>query len=532
MSTILVGNNYNFTPRSNPLRDFRSIPENIKLPDSMIKPDASGPYPINSIRTGSSVAVVSENEAVSFLEGSTYNKVSIMSLDGIFSPVSFYPTPYNTTYSMVPYSRSKCPYCNGAGRYTTFITDFSNVPTLSIISPDTVPALRQSILDAIHPGRVLNNYECKFCVPDNHKILKSNKSSTPSEVMPPYIIGSGTDLDIIDNRNNLFAGNNNVINKFTLNPLVMVNGEFANSGSKQIDDNCAHNVDVVGFGMFVPGENGSLKSSFSAEMNKNFSENDIDYLDGLKQSNQRFFALRGPIMVHGWGYDKEGYPVPNSSGQYKYGADGSVVRNSVGEPVFKNQVLKEDGTYSDPYKEKTFYKGWASLPNTWPVGPIDLRWDDNAEVWTVGSNYKPVWITIEHDMVDDNPVRGVIEDGVTDTTPLPDGFRKVVFVKDSSLLFRAPREAALYCKYNPDNGFYEPIYNRPFIAIGTVVNSQQASISKSYTIKAARDNINGITEVENYVTLYDNPLEFVVSSSDKGVFTFINGRWTLTSINN
>ena len=107
----------------------------------------------------------------------------------------------------------------------------------------------------------------------------------------------------------------------------------------------------------------------------------------------------------------------------------------------------------------------------------------------------------------------------------------MVFVKDSSLLFKSPREAALYCKYNPDNGFYEPIYNRPFVTTGRITNSQQALIDKAYTVKAARNSSAGITTVESYVTLYDNPLGFSVRSNIVGIFNFMNGKWTLTSIN-
>ena len=533
MNFILVGNNANITPAINPIRNIQAIPENIKLPDSMIRPNTSSPHQLDGTRTISQVSILPDTQLTPVLHGAAYNKVSVMSLDGIFSPVSFYPTPYNTTYGMVPYSRSKCPYCNGAGRYTTFITDFTSVPLLGPvpIGRETIANYKNAFLNSIFPGRTLDNRECKFCVPDSDKAIKRNKSAIPSETTPPYLIGSGTDLEIIDNRANLFAGTNNVINKFTLNPLIMLNGEFANSGAKQTDDNCTHNVGVVGFGMNVPREAGSICSTRSLEMNKNFTENDIDYTDGLRQNNQRFFGLRGPLIVHGWGYDKEGYPVPNSSGEYKYTAEGEIVRDGSGNAIFKNQQLLENGEYSAPYKEKTFYKGWAALPNTWPVGPVDLRWDEDAEIWTVGSPYKPVWITIEHDLVDHNPVRGVIEDGMTDSTPLPEGLRKVVFVKDSSLLFRSPREAALYCKYNPDNGFYEPIYNRPFVAIGTIINSQQASIEKAYTIKAARDSALGITTIESYMTLYDNPLRFSISSNTRGIFNFINGKWTLTSIN-
>ena len=41
-------------------------------------------------------------------------------------------------------------------------------------------------------------------------------------------------------------------------------------------------------------------------------------------------------------------------------------------PVYSNQKLLANGTYSEPFPTQEFAKNWASAPNTWPVGPIDL----------------------------------------------------------------------------------------------------------------------------------------------------------------
>lgn len=531
MNSILVGNNINITPFSYGVNDIRNIPDSIQLPDGMLNLNTNAPYSVNGIRTTSTVCLSPLDS--SFIKnafgGFTYNKISMMSLDGIFSPVSLYPNPWNTTYSMVPYTRSKCPYCRGQGVYTTNVPDFSSVDAAA----NNFQNFYNSYLNSINPGRTYTA-RCKFCAPDSEKITSFNKSSTPSETMPPFLIGSGNDLELIDTRNSIFAGSNNVINKFTLNPIVLINGEFGLLGAKQIDDNCGHNINIVGFGMNIPEADGSIEAMSSSSMNKNYNELDIDYDNGLMQNNQRFFAFRGPIVVHGWGYDKEGYPVPNSSGELKFDTEGNQVFDRDGNQIYKNQNLQPDGTYSAPYKEKTFHKGWASLPNTWPVGPIDLRWDADAGVWTVGSQYKPVWITIEHDMVDNTPVRGVIEDGAVDATPLPNNLRKVVFVKDSVGIFKSPRGAALYCKYNPDNGFYEPIYNKPFIAIGTIRNSQQVSIEQSYRIRnntAINEHDTFNNTIPQYLTTYANPLDMNIILNSKGIFTFIDGKWILTSYN-
>jgi hypothetical protein len=259
---------------------------------------------------------------------------------------------------------------------------------------------------------------------------------------------------------------------------------------------------------------GGLRAALSSAIDSNYADNNV-----------RFFGLRGPLMVHGWGYDTEGYPVPNSSGEFKI-QNGNIVRDRNNNPVYKNQILQADGTYSKPYKENSFYKGWAQLPSTWPVGPVDLRWDDDAGVWTVGNNYKSVWVVLENDLVDTDPVRGTILEGYLGNDPLPNNLRKLVFVKDGSRLFSAPRGGAVYCKYNSDNGFYEPIYNQPFITSGTIIGPTLATIYKAYN----RSTITPDDATpDNYQTNFSNPLNLNANINSVGLFVYLNGSWVLQS---
>ena len=101
-----------------------------------------------------------------------------------------------------------------------------------------------------------------------------------------------------------------------------------------------------------------------------------------------------------------------------------------------------------------------------------------------------------------------------------------MFVKDPTGLFRAPRGAALYCKYNTDNGFYEPIYNQPFITTGKTTSATVADIDNTYTLKYAKSNI-----VEPYQgQVFKNPLGLPVVANRKAIFSYIDGSWTLTNI--
>jgi hypothetical protein len=522
---VLVGRNNNLVPLSYGLTNLSEIPSGIIDPQGMFNPNigSNTSFSFNSLRNHTSVDLVSEEsqEMSSLMSPLSYKRASIMSLDGLLSPISFYPTPYNSTFSITKYTRSKCPWCKGAGTIET------RVPNPRALSNILVSEVVNQPFSTFQNNSFMNyRSKCYFCVADDVKQKALEKSVSPGEVFPPYLIASGPDNQIIDTRDRSLEGSPTRINNFTLNPIILSNGEFSCSGSKQPNDNCVHSIDVVGFGMNPPEYGGNLRSIVSSQSNKNFTEQDLDFDNGRYQNNQRFFALRGPIMIHAWGYDKEGYPVPNSSGELQLNNDSEPITDTRGNLLYKNQTLQSDGTYSRPYKERTFRKGWASLPATWPVGPLDLRWDEDAGVWTVGSNYKPVWVTIENSMFNDTPVRAIIEDSVSDATPLPDNKRRLVFVKDPTGLFKAPRGAALYCKYNTDNGFYEPIYNQPFITTGTIRNSNVVDIDNVYTIKYSKNNIVEIFSGE----IFTNPLSLPTLNGRKGIFSFIGGKWNLTNV--
>lgn len=224
-------------------------------------------------------------------------------------------------------------------------------------------------------------------------------------------------------------------------------------------------------------------------------------------------------MVHAWGYDLEGFPVPNSSGEPKLDYNGNIVRDSNGNTIYKNQIQKSDQTWTEPYKETSFYKGWGQLPGTWPVGPVDLRWDDIAGVWVAGGNgYKPIWIVIETDLVGNQPSRGEIVDDSYSNQPLASGLRRLVFVKDPLGVNGAPRGAHIYCNYNSQNGFYEPIYNKVSLSSGIIRGANSVDMYNMYRNTTA-----------TYLTTFSNPLDFNVNVGDAGLFTFIGSGWVLQS---
>jgi len=456
-----------------------------------------------------------------------YSSRSIMSLDGIVSPISFYPTPYGCTYAITFYPRSKCPYCKGRGTYQHQSYSASNTDL-----KDNSPSTNTSTTTITNSFTTISNATCMFCVLDADVDTLKKKSARPNEITPPFLIASGTDLQIITDRATAFQYNSCVINSYTLNPMVMSapGSDFSCYGNKQSSDRCGHSIDVVAFGNTSMSFQDGLRSSISNTINKNYNDYDTNLIAADPSNSQAFqnirsFGLRGPLMLHSWGYDLEGYPVPNSSGEFKLDNQGAVVRDNQNNVVYKNQVLQADGSYSAPYKDNTFFKSWAQLPSTWPVGPIDLRWDDGAKVWTIGANYKPVWVVLETDLLNETPVRGAVVESSYDNSPLPSGLRKLVFVKDTIGMFSAPRGAALYCRYDSQNGFYEPIYNRPLVTTGTIDGASLATIYKAYTPSSVSDDV-----VTSYSTSFDNPLNLDTNINSVGLFTFLNGSWILQSI--
>jgi len=99
-------------------------------------------------------------------------------------------------------------------------------------------------------------------------------------------------------------------------------------------------------------------------------------------------------------------------------------------------------------------------------------------------------------------------------------------------LYSAPRGAALYCKYNSNNGFYEPIGHKPFVTSGIIKSSNTVDIYKIYS-KPSDPNIRLCEDpnLEVYNTTFTNPLNFNVTIDDVALFTFLDGSWTIYSYN-
>ena len=95
----------------------------------------------------------------------------------------------------------------------------------------------------------------------------------------------------------------------------------------------------------------------------------------------RYLAMRGPLVVHGWGYDLMGKPIPNQQEDVPYYPPGGGSPTS-GSPFSGNH--RTDYHNLSDY----FYEDWLGKPDTWPTAPVDLRYDRRRGVWTVPNDFR------------------------------------------------------------------------------------------------------------------------------------------------
>jgi len=161
------------------------------------------------------------------------------------------------------------------------------------------------------------------------------------------------------------------INASYLNPTLNTGD---NKHLKSGDDDCGHDIDMLGkltapeYSMSIPIE---------------------EYMTGTGgyAASYNYLGLRGPIILKGWGYDTNGKPVPNRT------TDEEIETGTIG--------------YQDYFAEN-----WLQKQNTWPSGPIDLRWDRSRGVWVCPQNYRLVNVKLLSNL---NPFSETFDSGTRAT---------------------------------------------------------------------------------------------------------------------
>jgi hypothetical protein len=143
------------------------------------------------------------------------------------------------------------------------------------------------------------------------------------------------------------TGYQTIINSHYLNPL---NSHLINSGAYIYGNASGHDIAILGFGDRPPGVDSDLNMYAAG--------------GGIPQyqSDYRFFAHKGPMMMHGWGFDLDGKPIPNKA---------------------DTDIAASGGIFTPTGLHDKFLDNWMTKSHTWPLGPIDLRWDRNRSVWTI-----------------------------------------------------------------------------------------------------------------------------------------------------
>ena len=294
--------------------------------------DKSVPLLKNIGRITTTVGLFERKEVENQLQ-KDYGMQSAMSLDGLLSPISFYPTFKNSTFAYSLHNTGSCPFCKG-----TKVRKFK----ISKYNSSGAPVVDKNI-----------NVACDKCTDASNR-LNAKLSAGSNETIP--------------------------INLITLNPIVVPHGEFKNAnvqnysgvhpqkkhddltssapGGRVFRDRLRHSIEIVGRGSVPPNKQG-----YALEISKNINKAgtyNLDYYSKdtglytqrqkrgdasntiLHENNQRFFGLRGPLVLHSWGYDADGYPVPNA-------ADEPVAVDVYGRPK-RFQLIKVNGT-SKAYKD-------------------------------------------------------------------------------------------------------------------------------------------------------------------------------------
>ena len=118
-----------------------------------------------------------------------------------------------------------------------------------------------------------------------------------------------------------------------------------------------HDVDEVARGTLESIGDLSTGNSGSIDMRHGEVRHTKDY---------RFLALKGPLVLQGWGYDMHGHPIPNN------GADTDAIG-----------VSTSYESCDDAFKE-----GFLQDPSGWPVAPVDLKYDRERGVWAADPGYR------------------------------------------------------------------------------------------------------------------------------------------------
>jgi hypothetical protein len=289
------------------------------------------------------------------------------------------------------------------------------------------------------------------------------------------------------------------ITKNYLNPL-------ANSGAIPYHDgnSAGHCIDIVGRGTGLT----------DGGLNTNFYRPDDD---DKYSSDYRFLAMRGPIVLHSWGYDTDGKPVPNE--------------------IDNENLIKISGAYQYNGLTNRFLTDWLQKPSTWPVAPIDLRLDRERGVWVSPKEHKIVTLELLETL---NPFGNAVaklissKSGVNYNKDLSDEDGDPI--QDSNKLVIVTDRLGITAEINSLNYAYFDTFSSKYLLVG---GGGSAGISVGYaeglwpidstkTVYLAEVNTNDELEKSDTAVIVYNPIQDTGKSSEyKIIFFKYNGLYLL-----
>jgi hypothetical protein len=91
----------------------------------------------------------------------------------------------------------------------------------------------------------------------------------------------------------------------------------------------------------------------------------LNIFDGTYNTEVRAIGVRFPLVGVGWGYDSDGFPVPN-------------------------KAFENNETYDSHQRQMQFADNWLSKPQDWKAGTLDVRWDERRGMWVCPPAFKLV----------------------------------------------------------------------------------------------------------------------------------------------
>jgi len=208
-----------------------------------------------------------------------------------------------------------------------------------------------------------------------------------------------------------------------------------------------HDIDLVGRGTGVP-DSGMIMpvAGFDGSGGADYTE---DY---------RMLGLRGPLLMQSWGYDLNGKPIPNYT---------------------DTELDASSGVFASTGLCDYFMDQWLKKSHTWPVAPVDLRFDRARGLWVSPPTHRLIRVELEQALPISGSATGIVLNGENlfdstgvliagnltgicsgpsgTTTGVIDGRPRVVITDVLDVALTANTKVLAY--YDPYNCEYYPLVN-------------------------------------------------------------------------